>query len=123
MPARRILIVDDNIAAAESLGRLFEFRGHAIARAHTGADAIDLAREHDPDIIILDIGLPDMDGYEVARSLREEETDSALIALTGYGQDEDKQRAKSAGFDYHLTKPVGLAEIEGVFAHIEKARA
>ncbi|MBL8158509.1 response regulator [bacterium] len=119
----KILVVDDNTEAAQGLGKLLTLRGHEVKLAFAGADAITVARREAPHIILLDIGLPDMDGYEVARNLREEETDSALIALTGYGQDEDKQRAKSAGFDYHLTKPVGLAEIEGVFAHIEKARA
>lgn len=119
MPIRRILIVDDNITAAESLGKLLELRGHTIARAYTGTDALDTAREYDPDIIILDIGLPDMDGYEVAQHLRKEEFKSALIALTGYGLDEDKVRAKESGFDYHLTKPIGLAEIEEVFARIK----
>jgi CheY-like chemotaxis protein len=118
MPSRRILIVDDNIAAAESLGKLLELRGHVIARAHTGTDALDTAREYDPDIIILDIGLPDLDGYEVAQFLRKEESRSSLIALTGYGLDTDKERAKEAGFDFHLTKPVGLFELEEVFAQI-----
>lgn len=116
--ALKVLVVDDNEEAAHSLGKLLTLRGHNVTLAHGGADAITSARRDTPNVILLDIGLPDMDGYEVARNLREDETPSTLIALTGYGQEEDKQRAKNAGFDFHLTKPVGLAEIEGLFAQI-----
>lgn len=121
--AFKVLVVDDNQEAAEGLGKLLTLRGHEVKLAYGGADAIDAAKRETPHIILLDIGLPDMDGYEVAQNLRKDETPAALIALTGYGQEEDKQRAMSSGFDYHLTKPVGLAEIESIFAHIEKARA
>lgn len=117
--AFKVLVVDDNQEAAQGLGKLLTLRGHDVTLAYGGTDALSAAKREEPNIILLDIGLPDMDGYEVARSLREDDTDSALIALTGYGQEEDKQRAKNAGFDYHLTKPVGLAEIEAVFARIE----
>lgn len=117
--AFKVLVVDDNQEAAQGLGKLLTLRGHDVTLAYGGTDALSAAKREEPNIILLDIGLPDMDGYEVARSLREDETDSALIALTGYGQEEDKQRAKNAGFDYHLTKPVGLAEIEAIFARIE----
>jgi signal transduction histidine kinase len=117
--AFKVLVVDDNHEAAQGLGKLLTLRGHDVTLAYAGSDAISTAKREEPNIILLDIGLPDMDGYEVARSLREDETGSALIALTGYGQEEDKQRAKNAGFDYHLTKPVGLAEIEAIFARIE----
>jgi len=117
--AFKVLVVDDNQEAAQGLGKLLTLRGHNVTLAYAGTDALSAAKREEPNIILLDIGLPDMDGYEVARSLREDETGSALIALTGYGQEEDKQRAKNAGFDYHLTKPVGLAEIEAIFARIE----
>lgn len=120
--AFRILVVDDNHEAAQGLGKLLTLRGHEVKLAFAGADAIDAAKRDEHDIVLLDIGLPDMDGYEVAQTLRGSIA-STLIALTGYGQDEDKQRAKEAGFDYHLTKPVGLAEIEEVFARIERTVA
>lgn len=112
-----ILVVDDNVEAAQALGKLLRLRGHRVTLAHDGAEALASA---DPrfDVVILDIGLPDMDGYEVARSLRASEIPSALIALTGYGQESDKEKSRQAGFQAHLTKPVGLAEIEEVLSRI-----
>lgn len=112
-PLFRILVVDDNEAAAQALGRLLEFKGHTVALAYNGRGALRAATEFEPNVIILDIGLPDIDGYEVAERLRTEMGYGAiLIALTGYGQSEDKLRADVAGFDYHLTKPIGLADVE-----------
>ena len=111
-----ILVVDDNEVAADALGRLLELRGHKVSIAYNGTEAIQKAREFHPDIIILDIGLPDMDGYEVARILKEDKKfSSGLIALTGYAQPEDKERAYKAGFHVHCTKPVGLKELEAAF--------
>jgi signal transduction histidine kinase/CheY-like chemotaxis protein len=113
---RTILVVDDNEIAAEALGRLLQLRGHEVQIAHNGKEAIDQARRWHPQIIILDIGLPDIDGYEVARMLQGDKNfSSTLIALTGYGQPQDKERALEVGFDLHLTKPVGLKEIEAAF--------
>ena len=109
-----ILIVDDNADITKSLGRLLEMRGHRIRIATNGAEAIAYAIEWKPDAILLDIGLPDRNGYEVAEELREKNVLSSIIALTGYGQHEDKLRAKSSGFDDHLTKPASFAEIEHV---------
>lgn len=120
--ARSILVVDDNEVAAQALGRLLELRGHTIDIAYNGLEAVDKARQSRPHIIILDIGLPDIDGYEVARRLQEEKNfPSVLIALTGYGQPQDKERALSMGFRLYLTKPVGLKEIEAAFRKVAHA--
>lgn len=116
---RTILVVDDNEAAALTLAKLLQLRGHIVSIAHTGFDAIDKAQEQKPDLMVLDIGLPDIDGYEVVRILREERSFmSPIIALTGYGQKDDKERALHAGFNHHLTKPVGLKELERAFRKV-----
>lgn len=106
----RILVVDDNVDAADILCALFEMEGHEARKSHSGAAAIEDARRFRPQMVFLDIGLPDMSGLEVAVRLREmpEMKDAVLIALTGYGQQKDKEQALSAGFNYHLTKPVTL---------------
>ncbi len=111
----RILIVDDNEAAAEGLGKLLQHRGHEVRVLTSGAEVLATASLFLPGVIILDIDLPDVDGYEVARRLRNDlHTDATIIALTGYGQEEDRIRAQGAGFDHHLTKPVGLRDIEAL---------
>ncbi|MFO1434017.1 MAG: PAS domain-containing protein [Candidatus Competibacteraceae bacterium] len=104
----RILVVDDNIDAAESVAMLLELEGYEVRTVHTGAAALALAPDFQPRVILLDLGLPGMDGYEVARRLRANPATQAvkLIALTGYGQAEDRQRSQAAGFDGHLVKPV-----------------
>jgi PAS domain S-box-containing protein len=108
-PARRVLVVDDNRDAAESLAILLQVKGHEVQTAHEGLAALEIARDFRPDIVLLDIGLPGMDGYEVARRLRQEHgRQEVLVALTGYGTDEDHHRSREAGFDYHLAKPVEL---------------
>lgn len=113
---RTILVVDDNEAAAEALKRLLELRGHEVAIAYSGSEAIHKALQLRPQIIILDIGLPDMDGYEIVRILQgQKDFLPILIALTGYGHRQDKRRALKAGFHLHLTKPVGFKEIESAF--------
>ncbi len=105
--------------AREALGRLLKWRGHEVTTAYSGQVAVEKAKESRPQIIILDIGLPDIDGYEVLRILREEKNYSpTLIALTGYGQTEDKERALKAGFHLHLTKPVALKEVEEAFQKV-----
>lgn len=109
---KRVLVVDDNIIATEAINMVLEDEGHDIKTAHDGAGAIGAAQDFDPDVVILDIGLPDMDGYEVARRLRSSLSSSYFIALTGYGQESDKARAREAGFDHHLVKPVDPEEIE-----------
>ena len=103
----RVLVVDDNADAAESLGMLLEVRGNEVRIAYDGLQALEAAGDFDPDIVLLDIGMPKMSGYEVARRLRAKRGDSVLIvAITGWGQEEDRRRAREAGFDHHFTKPV-----------------
>lgn len=105
---RKILIIDDNVDAAKSLSFLLSLDGHQLATAHNGPDGLEMAQRFHPDVILLDIGLPGMNGYEVARQIRQSETikDVLLVALTGWGQEEDRKQSKEAGFDHHLVKPV-----------------
>ncbi|MCW1912135.1 response regulator [Luteolibacter sp. GHJ8] len=113
--ALRILIVDDNRDSADSMGMLLEIGGHEVTIAHHGTDALAKAEEFQPEVVLLDIGLPGMDGFEVARQLRGNPAhrDAFLIAVTGYGSDEDQTRAKEAGFDQHLVKPADLRKLRG----------
>jgi signal transduction histidine kinase/ActR/RegA family two-component response regulator len=113
-----ILVVDDNEAAAQGLERLLKLKGHTVAIAYTGEAALNEVGRFHPDVVLLDIGLPDIDGYEVAKQLSQAGVRPFLIALTGYGQDEDKLRAQHAGFNYHLTKPVGILDLESVLYSI-----
>ena len=115
---RRILVVDDNIDSAESLGLWLKLLGHDVRLVHEGLASVEVARAFQPQVVVLDIGLPDIDGYEVAQRLREDPALSRvlLIALTGYGQDEDRQRCLDAGFDEHLIKPVDPAALEALLA-------
>ncbi|MDP8984791.1 MAG: PAS domain-containing protein [Pseudomonadota bacterium] len=114
---RRILVVDDNLDNAESMGLLLKLSGHDVHLAHTGADALKAAHRVRPEVGIFDIGMPDMSGYEVAERIRREAwgTKIILIAVTGWGQESDKRRALAAGFDYHLTKPVDPENLENFF--------
>ena len=104
----RILVVDDNVDSAKGLARLLRLLGHDVRTAHDGSEAIAIAETYCPEVVLLDIGLPMMDGYEVARRLRESENckNSVIVAVSGYGQDEDRQRSREAGFDFHLVKPI-----------------
>jgi PAS domain S-box-containing protein len=114
----RVLVVDDNLDAAASLARFLKLLGHDVRTAHDGPSALELARVHRPQIVVLDIGLPGMDGYEVARRLRMEEygEGAVVIAASGYGKAEDRARSRAAGFDHHLVKPVDLDLLTGLFA-------
>jgi signal transduction histidine kinase/CheY-like chemotaxis protein len=105
---RRILVVDDNRDAAELLAELLREKGHTAEVALDGPTALDLAQHFHPDVAVLDLGLPVMDGYELARRLRERSPALRLIALTGYGQRSDRERTRAAGFDAHLVKPVAI---------------
>jgi CheY-like chemotaxis protein len=106
-PSRRVLIIEDSVDAAEIMGEMLGRRGHEIRIAHDGATGLSVARSFHPHVILLDIGLPDIDGYTVAHRLRGEALGGdLLVALTGYGEAEDRERARKAGFDRHLTKPV-----------------
>lgn len=112
----RILVVDDNVDAAESIALLLRLKGHEVREAYDGLGAIESARDFSPEVVLLDIGLPVLDGYEVARQLRrlDESKNAFLIAMTGYGRTEDRIRALSAGFNYHITKPADLNELDAV---------
>ena len=105
---RRILVVDDNVDSAESMAMMLELSGHAVAMAHNGAEAVELAKEFQPDIAFLDLGMPKLNGYEAARSIREQPwgRQMLLVALTGWGQEDDKRRTREAGFDAHIVKPI-----------------
>jgi len=115
---RRVLLVDDNPDALESLRMLLEYVGHEIAVASDGRSAIERVVSWQPEVALIDIGLPDLDGYEVVTRLRAMNLDARplLVALTGYGQPEDRMRALSAGFDVHLTKPVDLDELTRILS-------
>jgi CheY-like chemotaxis protein/anti-sigma regulatory factor (Ser/Thr protein kinase) len=105
---RRVLVVDDSEDGAESLAMLLQFGGHQTCKAHDGFAALEAAERLRPDTVLLDIGLPGLNGYEVCRRIRKEPwgRQVLLVALTGWGQDEDRQRSKEAGFDAHFVKPV-----------------
>jgi CheY-like chemotaxis protein len=107
-PKRRLLVVDDNRDAAESMSMLLEMWGHEVAFAYDGPSALETAQRWRPQAIFLDIGLPGMDGYEVAERMRElpEARNAVLVAITGYGQEDDRLRSRRAGIDHHLVKPV-----------------
>ena len=104
----RVLVVDDNVDAAVSLGMLLKLAGQEVRVAYDGPAAIRHATEFRPELVLLDIGMPGMDGYEVCRRLRQElALDKAtVVALTGWGQDDDRRRSHEAGFDHHIVKPV-----------------
>ncbi len=118
VPSRRILVVDDNVDAAQSLAMLLQVSGHEVRTAHDGPTALQLAQTWPPQAVLLDIGLPRMDGYEVARRLRQQPAmeNALLVALTGYGQEEDRRRALEAGFNAHLVKPADADELRHLLA-------
>ncbi|HZM93594.1 MAG TPA: ATP-binding protein [Vicinamibacterales bacterium] len=113
VPARRILVVDDNVDAAQSLAMLLDVCGHETHMAHDGLDAIEAAEQWRPDVILLDIGLPKMNGFEACRQIRQRpwSKDVVIIALTGWGQDVDRRRSQESGFDHHVVKPVEHAAL------------
>src|SRR5690606_7163714 len=115
---KRVLIVDDNEDAANSLAMILSLDGHEVQSAYSGPQALEQVESFDPDVVLLDIGLPVMDGYEVARRIRERPNAGAirLIALTGYSRDSDRERAREAGFDDHVVKPVEIARLRNVLA-------
>lgn len=112
----RVLVVDDNVDIADALAALLDLQGCEVRVAHHGEAGLEQALEFEPDVIFLDIGLPGMDGYEVARELRSRSFDRhiTLVALTGYGQASDRQKAVEAGFDHHLVKPARLDQIREI---------
>ena len=114
LSALRILVVDDIPDVAVSLALLLRQLGAEVRTEHSGPAALEVLESFRPSIVLLDIGMPGMDGYEVARRIRQqpENRDIVLIALTGWGQDEDRQHSQEAGFDHHLVKPVNLAALK-----------
>jgi len=110
MAPRRVLVVDDNVDAATALSMMFEMKGHTVRTVHDASAALQAVETFSPDVVLLDIELPGMSGYDIARRIRANGgADVMLIALTGRGQQEDKDRARDAGFDEHLTKPVDIS--------------
>jgi CheY-like chemotaxis protein len=116
MTVRRVLVVDDNVDTANSIAMLLREAGHDVDVAHDGHKALELARSARPEFVFLDLGLPGLDGFEVARALRREPGLQAvrIIAITGYGQEADRRKAQEAGIDQHLLKPVDPAFLESL---------
>jgi two-component system CheB/CheR fusion protein len=119
--SRRILVVDDNVDAADSLAQFLGMAGHQVRTAYGGPAALEAARAYRPEAVLLDIGMPGMDGYEVARRLRQEAGlgGALVVALTGYGQEEDRRRSREATIDHHLVKPVDPEALEALLAGSE----
>ena len=115
----RVLVVDDNVDAAAVLAALLRLLGHEVTLAHDGPAALAAAAAAPPDLVLLDIGLPGMDGYAIAARLRAAgHTRAALVAVTGYGREDDVRRSRDAGFDHHLVKPVSLAELQRICGEV-----
>lgn len=112
----RLLVVDDNQDAAVSLAMLLKLQGHEVRVAHSGMAALEMTRSYLPHVVFLDIGMPEMDGYEVARRMRQQPglENTVLSALTGWGQQEDRRRTSEAGFNHHLVKPPEPKALKGV---------
>jgi two-component system CheB/CheR fusion protein len=112
----RILIVDDNRDSAETIGLMAELWGHEVWQVHDGPAALEAALSYRPEAVLLDIGLPGMSGYEVARRLRSLDglDGVTIVAMTGYGGEEDRRRSREAGFDHHMVKPVDPAKLEAL---------
>ncbi|MDB5491617.1 MAG: hybrid sensor histidine kinase/response regulator [Micavibrio sp.] len=116
----RVLVIEDNVDTADSISWLLEIEGYEVETAHSGVEGLEKAKSFLPRVVLCDIGLPGLDGYQVARQIRNDPKLSAtyVIALTGYGRDEDQRQAREAGFDLHLTKPVDHANLKRALAHL-----
>ena len=123
-PALRVLVVDDNVDAAESMALLMQAAGHQVRMSNDGSAVLAAALDFLPEVVLLDLGLPGLDGYEVAKRLRQEPAlnDLVLVAVTGYGQDSDRQRSQEAGFDHHLVKPADFEKLRQILARVKKSR-
>jgi CheY-like chemotaxis protein len=117
---RRVLVVDDNKDSAETLALALQLEGCDVETAHGGQQALKLAEGFLPEVVLLDIGMPGMDGYEVARSIRAQPwgADMLLVAQTGWGQEEDRRRTREAGFDAHMTKPLDHSRLMSLMAQL-----
>ena len=121
--ARRVLVVDDNQDAADSLAMLLGVRGEEVRIAYDGAKALEVERDFKPDVVLLDIGLPAVSGYDVAERIRGRRGDKVLIvAITGWGQEKDLRRAEEAGIDHHFTKPVDFEALVGLIDRAAPSR-
>ena len=111
---QRVLVVDDNRDSAQTLAMMLKIMGNDVRTAHDGLEAIEQAQDYRPHVLLLDLGMPKLNGYDVCRRVREQAwgTTMEIIALTGWGQAEDRQRTKEAGFDHHLVKPVDVARLK-----------
>ncbi len=123
-PSLRVLVVDDNLDAAKTLAMLLKASGHDVRTAHDGPTALGAALDFRPNVVLMDIGLPGMDGFEVAKRIRQQPLlkDNILVALTGYGQDADRQRSQEAGFDHHLVKPADFADLQQILANAAESK-
>jgi two-component system CheB/CheR fusion protein len=121
LPFRRILVVDDNVDSAATLGMLLKFLGADVQTANDGRAALDAIGKYKPDVVLLDIGMPGMDGFEVAKQIRthNEFDNITLIALTGWGQEDDRRRTREAGFDHHLVKPADISALQALLVSLD----
>ena len=116
-PGSRILVVDDSVDSAETLGELLKIWGYDVRLAHDGPGAVAAARDYRPEVVLLDIGLPGIDGFAVAAQLRKEGIGGRmLVALTGYGEKQDRDKAQQVGFDHHLVKPIDPDTLQKLLA-------
>jgi CheY-like chemotaxis protein len=120
---RRILVADDNVDALDSLAMLLEFAGHEVRKARDGAEALEGARDWQPDVMLLDLGMPKLTGYEVAQRVRSEEwgRNVRMVAISGWGQREDQRRSRESGFDQHLVKPISFDSLNGILNSLPQA--
>lgn len=120
----RVLVVDDNVDAADSIAMLIGIGGHRVQVAYDGPAALEMVPSFRPQVVLLDIGMPGMDGYQVARRLRQDPAgrEAMLVAMTGWGQEEDRRQSKEAGFDRHLVKPAEPAVLEELLAEPTTSR-
>jgi len=120
----RILVADDSRDSADSMAALLELGGHEVYTAYSGKDAIESAQRLRPDLLLLDLGLPDLSGYAVCGTVRAALGSNVnIVAMTGWGQEEDRQRTANAGFDHHLVKPVDASDVERVLREWEDKRS
>jgi len=117
---RRVLVVDDNTDSAHSMRMLLQLLGSEVRTAHDGLQAVEAAQAFRPELILMDVGMPRLNGYEAARRIREQPwgQDALIVTLTGWGQESDKARSQEAGCNEHMVKPIKLAEVEGLLARL-----
>ena len=125
LPRMNILIVDDDKDSAMTLGWLVEMLGQDYKLAHTGQEALDMAPDYNPNLVLMDISLPGMTGYEACQKMRENPAlaNTIIAAQTGWGEEQHRQKTKEAGFDHHLVKPVSVANLKELLESIQKAKA